>query len=168
MYSLRWYTPFFQSQVSASRRFNTRQHIREEGPSRYSRHPPEHHLKHYLFSLERNPVQQHSISKEATEKSGSPLCLRQFGNRRMRIDRWLKRIRFQSGRPDPHDLFRHCDSYPLGDLLTIALLFNLYLAVFYSRMARPSIFRYQCLAEETFRPMRLTNWFGRLRVKYCK
>ena len=30
--------------------------------------PSEHHLTPYRFWLERNPVQQHTISKEATEK----------------------------------------------------------------------------------------------------
>ena len=30
--------------------------------------PSGHHLRRYRFSLERNPVQQHTISKEATEK----------------------------------------------------------------------------------------------------
>ena len=30
-------------------------------------HPPGHHLRRYRFSLKRNPVQQHTISKEATE-----------------------------------------------------------------------------------------------------
>ena len=29
--------------------------------------PPGHHLRRYRFSLKRNPVQQHTISKEATE-----------------------------------------------------------------------------------------------------
>ena len=37
-------------------------------PSRCSHLLQGHHLSHCLFSLERNPVQQHSICKEATEK----------------------------------------------------------------------------------------------------
>lgn len=44
-------------------------HLREteqEAPARDGQ--PEHYLRHCLFSLERNPAQQHSISMQATEE----------------------------------------------------------------------------------------------------
>ena len=45
---------------------------RTSPPRRCWHYRPEHHLRHCLFSQGRNPVQQYSISKDATEKHVAP------------------------------------------------------------------------------------------------
>ena len=61
------------------------------GPSWYRQ--PGCHLRHCLFSPGRNSVQQHSISKEATEKSvGMELFVLGFEGERKRSTRQAMRV----------------------------------------------------------------------------
>ena len=90
---------------------------------------PEHHLKHYLFTLGRIPAQQHSISRDATEKFfGSELFVLSFAGERERSTRpAIPALTTGHARA----VFRHFKfrDYSLGNqILSTPLLYFLYLA----------------------------------------
>ena len=86
MFKSYWAHHFIDSSISAKKH-------REPLPCP-SWHPqPEHHLKHCLFSLGRIPVQQHSISKDATEEfAGMELFVPGFEGERKRSTRPAMRV----------------------------------------------------------------------------
>ena len=90
---------------------------------------PGRHLRHCLFSLVRNPVQQHSISKEATEEFvGMELFVPGFEGERKRSTRpAMRALTAGTARACIHDLRFH-DHFLDDQLLSTPHLYFLYLA----------------------------------------